>query len=138
MTKKMLKVGIVALLAGAIVGLPSQLSAQSTNPPASTNAPPMKKRMGHPFHGKLAAADKIAMTIKVGETTYDITSKTKITKDGKPAMLEDGVIGDDVSGYTTNSPDGKHVATSVYFGKRPTKSQDSTQQPKPPADKTAQ
>jgi len=130
--KKMLRAGAVVLLAAAIAGLPAQLSAQTNNPPASTNAPPpVKKMRGHPFHGKLAAVDKIAMTIKVGESTYDITSKTRITKDGKPGLLEDGVVGDEVSGYTITDADGKHIATSLYFGKRPAKS-DSTQQ-KPPS-----
>ncbi len=135
MMKRILKAGIVTLLAAAVVGLPAQLSAQSTNPPAGTNGPPMKKMRGHPFHGKLAAVDKTAMTIKVGETTYEITSKTRIMKDGKPAMLGDGVPGEDVSGSATTDADGKHVAASVYFGKRPGKAPDSSQ-PKPAPDKT--
>jgi hypothetical protein len=131
MIKKILKLGIVTLLAAAVVGLPAQLSAQSTNPPAGTNGPPpMKKMRGHPFHGKLAEVDKTAKTIKVGETTYEITSKTRIMKDGKPGTLEDGVVGEDVSGSATTDADGKHIAASVYFGKRPGKAPDSPQ-PKP-------
>ena len=60
--------------------------------------------------------DKIAKTIKVGESLYQITSATKITKDGKPATLEDGVVGDPVSGFVKPTEDGKMTATTVHFG----------------------
>jgi len=75
-----------------------------------------KSKAAHPFHGKLAAVDKIAKTIKVGESVYQITSATKITKDGKPATLEDGVVGEPVSGYVKPTEDGKMAATTVRFG----------------------
>jgi hypothetical protein len=71
---------------------------------------------GHPFLGKLAAVDKAAKTIKVGESVYQITSETKITKDGKPATLDDGVVGEPVSGYAKPTDDGKMAATMVRFG----------------------
>ena len=54
----------------------------------------VKKKTAHPFHGNLAAVDKTAKTIKVGESIYQITSETKIIKDGKPATLDDGVVGE--------------------------------------------
>ena len=59
--------------------------------------------------------DKTAKTIKVGESVYQITSETKITKDGKPATLEDGVVGEPVSGYAKPTEDGKMAATTVHF-----------------------
>jgi hypothetical protein len=64
----------------------------------------------------LAAVDKTAKTIKVGQSTYQITPETKIKKAGKPATLEDGVVGELVTGHAKPAEDGKMVATSVYFG----------------------
>ena len=60
--------------------------------------------------------DKTAKTIKVGESIYQITSETKITKAGKPATLEDGVVDEPVSGYVKPTDDGKMTATTVRFG----------------------
>ena len=123
MMKSVLKIGALSLLAAAIAGTPAQLLAQSTNKPAADKKtavakkePAAKKKGAHPFHGKLAAVDKIAKTIKVGESIYQITSETKITKDGKPATLEDGVVGEPVSGYVKPTEDGKMAATTVHFG----------------------
>jgi hypothetical protein len=109
------------LLAAAIAGLPVQLLAQTTNAPAAQKKSARKesapqKKAAHPFHGKLAAVDKTAKTIKVGESVYQITSQTKITKAGKPATLEDGVVGEPVAGYAKPTGDGKMAATTVRFG----------------------
>ena len=119
----LLKLGALGLLAAALAGSPAQLLAQTTNNPTATKKDAVtkkdaatKSKAAHPFHGKLAAVDKIAKTIKVGESVYQITSATKITKDGKPATLEDGVVGDPVSGYVKPTEDGKMPATTVRFG----------------------
>jgi len=121
--RSILRVGAAGLLAAAIAGMPLQLLAQSTNKPATTkNSTSVKKdsatkkKSAHPFHGNLAAVDKVAKTIKLGESTYQVTSETKITKDGKPATLDDGVIGEPVSGYAKPTNDGKMAATTVRFG----------------------
>ena len=123
MIKSILKLGALSLLAGAIAAAPTQLLAQSTNKPDTTKKAAVdkkdsaaKKKAAHPFHGKLAAVDKIAKTIKVGESVYQITSETKINKAGKPATLEDGVVGEPVSGYAKPTEDGKMAATTVNFG----------------------
>jgi hypothetical protein len=119
----LLKLGALGLLAAALAGSPAQLLAQTTNNPTATKKDAVakkdaatKSKAAHPFHGKLAAVDKIAKTIKVGESVYQITSATKITKDGKPATLEDGVVGEPVSGYVKPAEDGKMPATTVRFG----------------------
>ena len=123
MLKSILKLGALSLLVAAIAGLPLQASAQTTNKPPTTKksstAKPdsaAKKKGAHPFHGKLAAVDKTAKTIKVGESVYQITSETKISKAGKPATLDDGVVGDEVGGYVKPTDDGKMAATSLRFG----------------------
>ena len=63
--------------------------------------------------------DKVAKTIKVGESVYHVTSETKITKAGKPATLDDGVVGEPVSGYVKPTEDGKMTATTMRFGAKP-------------------
>ncbi|SPE51680.1 conserved exported hypothetical protein [Verrucomicrobia bacterium] len=114
MLKSILKIGVLGLLATAIVGLPVQALAQNTNTPSTA-----KKQRAHGFHGKLAGVDTTAKTITVGETTYQISSQTRIMKAGKAATLEDGVVGEDVSGSARPNEDGKMVALNVYFGPRP-------------------
>jgi hypothetical protein len=123
MLRSILRIGAVSLLAAAIAGMPVQLLAQSTNKPAATKKSAAvkkdsaaKKKSAHPFHGNLAAVDKAAKTIKLGESVYQVTSETKITKDGKPATLDDGVVGEPVSGYAKPTDDGKMAATTVRFG----------------------
>ena len=110
------------MLAAAIAGAPAQLFAQSTNKPAADKKSAVhkdsaaKQKSAHPFRGKLAELDKVAKTITVGQSVYQITSATKITKDGKPATLEDGVVGEQVTGYAKPAEDGKMAAASVKFG----------------------
>ncbi|MGO8926524.1 MAG: hypothetical protein ACLQU3_06530 [Limisphaerales bacterium] len=123
MLKSVLRIGVIGLLAAAIAGMPAQLLAQSTNNPTAAKKTSVAKKdaapnskAAHPFHGKLAAVDKVVKTIKVGESVYQITSETKITKDGKPATLDEGVIGEPVSGYVKPAEGGKMAATSVHFG----------------------
>ena len=128
MIKSVLKIGAAGLLAAAIAVLPAQLLAQSTNKPGTEkksdaekkeSAKGERKPSAHPFHGKLAAVDKAARTITVGKSTYHITSDSKISKAGKPATLEDGVVGEPVSGYVKPTDDLRLVAVTVHFGPRP-------------------
>jgi hypothetical protein len=126
MIKSVLRIGAVGLLAAAIAGMPAQLLAQSTNKPApekktaaGKKESTAKKKAAHPFRGKLAAVDKTAKTITVGESIYQITSETKITKSGIPATLEDGVVGEPVTGYAKPADGDKMTATTVRFGTKP-------------------
>jgi hypothetical protein len=116
MTKSILKLSLFGLLAIALTGMPAQLHAQESNAPAEKK---MKKPAATPFHGKLKAVDKTAKTVSVGETTIQVTSETKIMKAGKPATLDDGVVGEDVAGAYKKAEDGTLNATSVRFGPKP-------------------
>ena len=116
---------LVAVIA-ALSGLATNVSAQSTN----TNKAAMekkssdkkdsadKKQTAGPFHGKLASLDKSAKTITVGKRTFRVTPDTKITKNGKAATIEDGVVAEEISGYFKTAEDGKLVATKVTFGQK--------------------
>src|ERR1700687_1994336 len=109
MKQSVLRLALLGFMAAAIAGAPIQSQAQTTtnkapgekkSVTASTNTvDTAKPGKGGPFHGKLAAIDKVAKTITVGKRTFQITSETKIKKAGKPATLDDGVVGETVSGY---------------------------------------
>ena len=112
MIKSLLKLSLLGLLAVAVAGTSITLRAQDA---ASTNHP-VARPHAVPFHGKLKAVDNAAKTITFGTHAIQITSETKITKDGKPASLADGVVGENVSGRARRTADGKFEAVSVNFG----------------------
>ena len=122
MTKNISKITILSLFAAALVAMPVLSRAQGTNAPAAsgqTTQPKHKKNP--PFHGNLKAVDASAKTITVGTLTLQITSDTRITKDGQPAVLSDGVVGEPVGGAYTKADDGKLNALVVHFGAKPKK-----------------
>lgn len=72
-----------------------------------------------PFRGKIAAVDKQAKTVKVGERTFQITSDSKIAKAGKPATLDDATVGEEVGGAYREGADKKLNVVSLRIGPRP-------------------
>jgi len=140
MKNSIIHASVAWLISAAILGTVSSSVAQTTNKvPTEKKAPAQsteaeKPAKGGPFHGKLAAIDKVAKTITVGKRTFQITSESKLKKSGKPATLEDGVVGETVSGYVKPSPDGKLVATTVNFGPKAAVT-DSGEKPKPASTK---
>ena len=120
MKKQIAKMSLLTLCAAAILAVPALSRAQDTTnstPAASgqTMQPKLKKLNVLPFRGKLTAVDTNAMTLAVGDRTFQITSDTKITKDGQPAVLEDGVVGEPVTGSYKKAEDGKLDAATVHF-----------------------
>lgn len=112
MKNKLIKIAILGVLTAAFVAIPAvSRAADSTNAPAAT-----AKKAGLPFHGKLAAVDTSALTVTVGSLTINITSATKITKDGKKATLADFVVGDTVGGSYTKDEAGKLNAVTIHDG----------------------
>jgi hypothetical protein len=118
MNKLILKAGFAGLLAVALAGTPFALRAQ-TNAAAPATPKKATNRL-LPFHGKLKAIDNSAKTISIGNETFQITSATKITKLAKPAMLEEGAVGDEVAGSYRKEADGKLIVISLRFGPKPT------------------
>jgi len=108
---------ILALLTSAVNNVSAQTPA-STNKVAksATEKKEDKKPNAGPFHAKLVAVDKTARTITVGKRTFLLTPETKFNKSGKPATLEDAVIGEQISGYVKPNDHGKLVATTVNLG----------------------
>ena len=116
------KITLATILAATVLGMPLGAMAQTNTPPAPAMPAPEAKPRPTMFRGKLEAVDKAAMTITVGsqvKRTVTLTSQTKITKDGKPATLDDGVVGEDVTvSYlkTGEGADAKYTARYVRFG----------------------
>jgi hypothetical protein len=144
MKKYITRLAIVNLIAAVIVVVPVQSRAQdatSTNAPAvapavapatappvtpaptdlTTNAPVKKvKKHDHSVGtGKVSMVDTNAMTITIGKHTYDITSETKINKNGEPAILSDIAVGDKVGVAYKKTADGTLDAMTVNDGKKP-------------------
>lgn len=117
MKKNLVKTTVAGLFAAAIICLPAPLRAQeATNAPAATApAKPKPARESLPFTGKLVSVDTNAMTFTVAKRTFEVTSETRINKDGKPATLSEGVVGETVSGAYKKSADGKLNASTVNF-----------------------
>ena len=116
MNKTILKLWLPGLLVAAIAGMPLHLRAQDTNKPAIEKKEVKPKKSGVPFHGKLKGVDPIAKTLSVGEMVIQITPETRISKAGKPATLEDGVVGEMVGGAYRKTEDGKLNAITIHFG----------------------
>jgi hypothetical protein len=93
--------------------------ANATNATVKVAPANAKKAAAGPFHGKLAAVDKVARTIVVGKRTFQVGPQTKITRNGQLAKLEEGMIGESCSGYVKPTEDGKWLATTVNFGQKP-------------------
>jgi hypothetical protein len=106
--------------------------ATQTTPPA----PAAKKPVAGPFHGKLAAVDRAARTIKVGKRTFHITPETRLRKADKPATLEDAVVGEPCSGYVKPAGDGRWIASSVNLGAKPPAAGSTSKQSAPATSKT--
>lgn len=135
MKNNILKITAASLFAAFVVAAPALSRAQdATTTPAPAAAPaapaaapdpatppPAKpKKQKLVFSGTVSAIDTNAMTLTVETNTYAITSTTKITKDGKPATLGEGVVGEPVSGATKPGTDGKLNATTIHFGAKTT------------------
>lgn len=94
-------------------------ASTSTNKPVS----PKPRAKGKPYAGTIDSVDKDAKTITVLSSsgtskTYEITSKTRIKKDGQPATLDEINKGDKVRGMSHADPEdsSKWIATTVNIG----------------------
>ena len=120
MKKHITKITILSLFAAAVVAVPVLTHAQDakTNAALSNQAttPNPKMHGAIPFRGKLGAVDTKAMTLTVGNRTFQVTAATKILNNGEPATLSDGVVGEPVRGAYKKTEAGKLEAVTVHFG----------------------
>ena len=117
----MKKLFTLAVLVASVACVSSGLRAaegskdKPSQSPGSDNKP---KQM--PFRGKVSAVDKSAKTVtlegKDKGRTYQITSATKITKDGKPAVLDAVTVGESVGGLAKSNAAGKWEVVTLRVG----------------------
>jgi len=113
---------MLAWCAAAVLVAPALTRAQDiTNAPAAAKVPAAKKHTATssatlPFRGTVTAMDTNAMTLTVEKRTFNMTSETIVTKDDKPAVLADGVVGEPVRGAYKKNADGKLNAVTIRFG----------------------
>src|SRR5216117_3694837 len=112
---------LLALLTTAMVFTSPAIQAAEDAKDKSAQTPksePKQKRM--PFTGKVSAMDKINKTVtlegKEKSRTFQITSATKINKDGKPAVMDDVVVGQTVGGLVKESAAGKWEVVTLNIG----------------------
>ena len=123
MIKSTVKFSLLSLTAFSLAALPLCAAEKMDNGDVKvkTNAIPRTskaERLGvvGPFHGTLTAKTDASITLK--ERVFEVTSQTKITKNGKPATLADAEIGQDVGGQFRKEG-GKLIAQSIRFGEKP-------------------
>lgn len=103
--------------------LVTALTIAAVNPTFAADAKPGEKKetavRALPFRGKIAAVDKQANTIKVGERTFQIAPDTRIMKAGKPATITEANVGEDVGGSFREGADKKLNLVSLRIGAKP-------------------
>lgn len=111
------QIALFALVAAALIAVPSAvLAGDSTNAPSATPPAGAKKHGALPFHGSVTAVDTAAMTVTIASKAYNVTSETKIMKDGKPATLADITVGEKITGQYKKGDAGKLDATVIHIG----------------------
>ena len=124
MKNQITKVALFGLVTAALVVVPIAGRADENNKPAAPEqATPGPKKTRTSFHGKVIAVDTAAMTLSVESLAVNITSETRITKDGKPAMLSEIAVGDTVGGSYKMDDAGKTNAVAIRAGEKTPKSE---------------
>jgi hypothetical protein len=112
---------IISILVAAFAATAALPVMAADEKPAEKKAAPAVRAV--PFRGKIAAVDKAAKTVKVGERTFHVTSETRIVKAGKPATLDDATVGEDVGGAYRESEDKKMNLVTLRVGAAPARVQ---------------
>ena len=121
-------IALFSLITAALIAAPSAIRAEDKAPaptptPATETKPAKQKNAdATPYHAKVKAVDVAGKTVTVdekkGELKLNVTTETKISKDGKPAKLNEIAVGDDAHGSYKKDADGKMNAVSLRVGKK--------------------
>ena len=93
--------------------------------PAAGSAPekPTPTTRAFPFRGTVAAVDKDAKTVTVGERVFHVSTETKLTKGNQAATVAEIAVGDAISGNYIKADDGKLTAKVMRVGPKPSAEQ---------------
>ena len=99
-------------------------AAVETNAPPAPKAKPARRRGPAGYIGEVKTVDKVLMTLTVakkkGERTFEVTSRTRFFKEGKPATFNQDVTeGEHVSVIGKRVKGGKYQAVTVRIGTKP-------------------
>lgn len=123
-------------VAALITGTPIRSCAAETGPEQGLNTPtekpaaarsgttnPGTKRDTYPFRGKVASFDAGTQALKLeGKTNQRVvhlTTQTRLTKLGQPAVAEDLKAGEEVGGTLRKNPEGREEALLIRIGPKP-------------------
>jgi hypothetical protein len=111
-------IALYALIVAALMAAPALVRAEDSpaKKPAAAEAGAPAKKHGVPFRGTVSAVDAKAMTVKLASRTFTVTSETKITKEGKPAVFADITVGEKITGQYKKDSAGKLEATIIHIG----------------------
>ena len=112
------------VLAACLLAVTAQRTSVSAEAEGKKPAPAAVKKakssVASSFRGKLAVVDKTAMTFSVEDKaktrTIHITSRTRITKAGKPATSGEVAVGEVVSGQAVKNAAGEEEAVTMRLG----------------------
>jgi len=112
---------VLALLTAAMVFTDSATQAAEGAKDKSPQAPKSERKQKQmPFRGKIGTVDKTAKTVtlegKEKSRTLQITSASKITKNGKPAVIDDMIVGQTVGGLARETATGKWEVVTLSIG----------------------
>lgn len=114
---------LLAALTLAPLGLPAR--AADTPAPAEAAPDAGKKKASDrlPFRGTIKSTDAVAMTITLGsqqrDRVFHLTSESRITKAGEPAVFGDIKPGEEVGGQYRRRGNGEMEVLSLRVGPRP-------------------
>ena len=121
---------MLALLTAALVSTgPATQAAEGAKDKSAQPPKSVGKQKQMPFRGKVSAVDKTTKTIalegKEKNRTFQITSASKITKDGKPAVIDDVIVGQTVGGLAKETAAGKWEVVTLNIGAKAGKAKDA-------------
>jgi hypothetical protein len=130
--KSLVKMGVV--LAAALTLAAYSTNAQTPAPSTETNTTATPRPKSHQMSGKIASVDigakTITVTLRNGTSeTVQVTSKTRMSKDGAPATLEDATVGEPILAVARKDDAGNWVAFRIRFGAPKKKAAPSTNAP---------
>jgi len=126
----MKKAIVLVLLTATIVFTGPATQAAEDAKDKSTQTPNSERKPKQmPFRGKVGAVDKTAKTVtlegKEKSRTFQITSATKISKDSKPAVMDDVIVGQTVGGFAKQTASSKWEVVTLNISTKPGKTKDA-------------
>lgn len=113
---------VLTVLALAPLGLPAR--AADTPAPVGVAPDAGKKKAAErlPFRGTIKATDAVAMTVTLGgqqrDRVFHLTSESRITRAGQPAVFGDLKPGEEVGGQYRRRENGELEIVSLRVGPR--------------------